>query len=170
MNSCKNPSKYCSLSFLKDLQNSYYISETGCDYEASEVDALVNEKEEARSEAILVEYEAYFVEEIEQEEIPFPTDEDFTTEIIELVVKIGKKIMKRIKRRAAKLSELQIRMEEERAHKANRKKFRKARITITLDAVFMDYAKEHKSVSHFIQQCVNEHIQTVMKEEREVGK
>lgn len=43
----KSPSPHCSLAFLKGLQNSNYISETGIEYCAEEVDSLIWQKQES---------------------------------------------------------------------------------------------------------------------------
>lgn len=84
MNSCKSPSKYLSLEFLKELQVDHYISKGGIEYESSEVNDLILEKQESAAMKLLNEMNDY-LEEQEIEEIPFPKDEDFHVVLIELL-------------------------------------------------------------------------------------
>jgi len=48
----RTPSKFLSLEFLRDLQNSYYVTESGLEYDKLEVDALIYEKESKQVERI----------------------------------------------------------------------------------------------------------------------
>lgn len=79
---CKSPSKFLSLAFLKEVQATHYMSEGGINYEAAEVDALIIEKEEKASEALVLEFDVSDFEEI----IPAPTDEDMAIEVEAVII------------------------------------------------------------------------------------
>jgi hypothetical protein len=85
----KDPSKYLSLAFLKEARENYCKSPNGIEYHADELDLLIAEKEERKLAEMEKAELAYYAEmevEIEDEEIPFPTDADYFGEEIEAVI------------------------------------------------------------------------------------
>jgi hypothetical protein len=88
----KDPSKYLSLAFLKEARENYCKSPNGIEYHADELDLLIAEKEERKLAEMEKAELAYYAEmevEIEEEEIPFPTDADFCEELEAVIIDVA---------------------------------------------------------------------------------